>query len=61
MRETIKTEDPNSTIITKDTLDEDCGDTEGRRKIRLWSADFTPLASWCFTCKQFHKTAGQGV
>jgi len=55
MRELQKTEDPNGSVITIDTPTSDCG-SEDRRRICLWSADFALLATWCFTCKQFHET-----
>lgn len=60
MREIIKTEDPNGSVITVDTPDEPCGTPEGDKKIRLWSADFHFLASWCFECKRFHKANQHG-
>jgi hypothetical protein len=53
-RETIRTEDPNGSVMTIDTLDDDCGSTHDRKAIRLWSASFDYLGRWCFDCKRFH-------
>lgn len=58
MREIIKTEDPNGSLITVDTLDDDCGSTENREAVRLWSKDFTLIGSWCNNCNRFHNAAG---
>jgi hypothetical protein len=52
MRTTQHTEDPNGSTITIDTPNEDCG--QSSTAIRLWTADFTYIGSWCFPCKRFH-------
>jgi hypothetical protein len=59
-REIIKTEDRSGSVITVDSLTDDYGSTEHAKSIRLWSADFTYLARWCFDCKRFHNATDLG-
>jgi len=52
-RQILKTEDPSGSLITIDTMTDDCGAND-RRQIRAWSATHEYLGRWCFACKRWH-------